>query len=325
MFLEDADEDFYKQADNDEPSVSSSQNRIKGKIGNALPVLVKRSGSVGSPRKSMRIPSVKGVSVPTIGNVSVPKPPKPSKPSNLINRVTSKGSKGVTKKPSKKYSQLGEGMQDDDDVSFLSERASTAGSITRSDSNGALDMAAVDDESVSTRDSEVPVVLDPFATPASSSRELFAQESGQQKKPVVDDLFAEPSSLKASTEQTKTEGEKPVEDLFANQQAASTFSEMRAADEAFAGGFSDVSTRAGTTDAFGFITNDDDGGDKKADNTSRGGEDPFVSFEPFGPAIRDEEDAKNALDAFAQFIPARAASFEAEGEKSDIANVAALV
>ena len=114
-----------------------------------------------------------------------------------------------------------------------------------------------------------------------------------------------------------------MEDLFANQQAASTFSEMRAADEAFAGVFSDVGTRAGTTDAFGFIANDDNGGDEKGDNTSRGEEDPFVSFEPFGPAIHDEEDAKNALDAFAQFIPAKAASFEAEGEKSDVSNVAA--
>lgn len=318
MFLEDADEDYYKQADNEEPSVASSQNRIKGKIGNAL----KRSGSVGSPRKSMRIPSVKAVSVsvPTISNVSVPKPPKPSKPSKLINRVTSKGSKGATKKPSKKYSQLGEGMEDDDDVSILSERTSAAGSITRSESHGALDMSAVDDESVSTRDSEVPIMHDPFATPETSSRDMFAQDSRQEKEPVVEDLFAkQPSSVEAPT---KSEKEEPVEDLFANQQAASTFSEMRAADEAFAGGFPDVSTGAGATDAFGFITNDDKAKEDAAD-TSKDEEDPFVSFEPFGSAILDEEDAMNALDALAQFVPARAASFEAEGEKSDVANVAA--
>ena len=162
-------------------------------------------------------------------------------------------------------------------------------------------------------------MLDPFATPTSSSRDFFAQESDQQKEPGGDDLFA---AQEASTEPAKTEEEKTVEDLFANQQAASTFSEMRAADEAFAGGFPDVSTGAGATDAFGFITNDDKT-EQDAVDTSKDEEDPFVSFEPFGSAILDEEDAKNALDAFAQFIPARAASFEAEGEKSDVANVAA--
>jgi len=323
MFLEDADEEFYKNADNDELSVaSSSQNRIKGKIGNAL----KRSGS-GSPRKSMRIPSVKGVSVKNVSvpTVSVPKPPKPSKPSKLLNRMTSKGSKSGKKKPSKKYAQLdGEGLEDDDDVSILSERTSTAGSIARSDSNGALDMSAVDDESVATRDSDVPIMLDPFATPASSSRKINAEEAEKEKQPVKD-LFAKQSPSTQAPAKENGGGKEPVEDLFANQQAASTFSEMRAADEAFAGGFPDVSSSEGATDAFGFFNSEKtEETDEKAKDTEEEEEDPFVSFEPFGSAILDEEDAKNALDdfaSFAQFVPARAASFEAEGEKSDVPNV----
>lgn len=275
----------------------------------------------------MRIPSVKGVSVKnaSVPTVSVPKPPKPSKPSKLLNRMTSKGSKSGKKKPSRKYSQLdGEGLEDDDDVSILSERTSTAGSIARSDSNGALDMSAVDDESVATRDSDVPIMLDPFATPTSSSRKLNAEEAEKEKQPVKDLSAKQSPSTQAPPEQTGGENE-PVENLFANQQAASTFSEMRAADEAFAGGFPDVSSGEGATDAFGFFNNEKtEETDEKAKDTEEEEEDPFVSFEPFGSAILDEEDAKNALDdfaSFAQFVPARAGSFEAEGEKSDVPNV----
>ena len=176
-------------------------------------------------------------------------------------------------------------------MSILSERTSTAGSITRGDS-GALDMSEVDDESIATRDSDVPMLHDPFASPE-------ANDTNQEKP--------------------------PVEDLFANQPTASNFAEMRAADEAFAGGFPDVSSDAGTTDAFGFIASEKtDDTDEKNDSAGKEEEeDPFVTFEPFA-SITDEEDAQNALDAFAQFTPARTASFDAEGGKSGISNVQSL-
>ena len=282
MFLEDADEDYYKQGDDDEPTAaSSSQKGIKGKLGNAL----KRSGG-GSPKRTMRMASAEGASAEnaSVPTVTVPKLPKPRKPSKLFNRAASKGSRG--NKPSKKY----EGLEDGDDVSILSERTSTAGSITRGDS-GVLDMSEVDDESIATRDSDVPMLHDPFASPE-------ANDTNKDKP--------------------------PVEDLFANPPAPSSFSEMRAADEAFAGGFPDASSDAGATDAFGFITSEKtQDTDEKANETDKEAEeDPFVTFEPF--ALSDEEDAQNALDAFAQFTPARTASFEAEGERSGISNVQSL-
>ena len=283
MFLEDADEDYYKQGDDDEPTAASSpQKGIKGKLGNAL----KRSGS-GSPKRTMRMASAEGASAEnaSVPHVTVPKLPKPRKPSKLFNRTASKGSRG--NKPSKKY----EGLEDGDDVSILSDRTSTAGSITRGDS-GVLDMSEVDDESIATRDSDVPMLHDPFASPEASDT--------NKDKP-------------------------PMEDMFASQPAASSFSEMRAADEAFAGGFPDASSDAGATDAFGFITSGKtQGTDENANDTDKEAEeDPFVTFEPFA-SITDEEDAQNALDAFAQFTPARTASFEAEGERSGISNVQSL-